>query len=122
MDKLKLTYRVFHVLFGVAMLGAAAAKLTQQPMLVEAFTQLGYPLYLLIILGVAYVIGVIAIFQPFFPQLQEWGYAGFSIALIGAVASHTFAGDPVDKAVPASVLLVLLVVVYMLRKKLRGVA
>ncbi|WMP19423.1 DoxX family protein [Thiothrix lacustris] len=118
MDKLKLTYRVLQVLFGLAMLGAAAAKLTQQPMLVESFTRLGYPMYLLMILSIAYVLGVIAMFQPWSTLLQEWAYTGFTIALVGAFSSHLLAGDAFDNAVPAAVLLVLLLGVYGLRKRL----
>lgn len=119
MGKLKLFFTVARLLFGLAILGAAAAKLTRQPMLVEAFTNLGYPMYLLTILGVAYILGLIAIFQSWFSVLQEWGYAGFSIALIGAVSSHLMAGDPAEKAIPAATLLVLLAVVYLLRDRMR---
>lgn len=108
-------YRILLVLFSLAMLGSAVAKLTQQPMLVEAFTKLGYPTYLMTMLGAAYVFGVAAIWQPLFRFVQEWAYAGFFIALSGAAVSHIFAGDPIMAAVPAIGLLALLVVVYVLR-------
>ena len=100
------------------MLAAAFAKLTQVTPLIEAFQQLGYPTYLLTILGVAYIIGVIALVQTKCSLLQDWAYAGFSIALIGAMTSHIFVGDPVEKIIPASFLFVLMLCCYGLRLKI----
>jgi hypothetical protein len=54
---------------------------------------LGYPLYLVRILGTAKALGMLAIVSGFSPRLKEWAYAGFAINLLGATASHVFAGD-----------------------------
>lgn len=112
-------YRILLVIFSLAMLASAAAKLTQQPMLLEAFTKLGYPAYLMIMLGVAYALGVIALWQKVFRFVQEWAFAGFFIALIGAIASHLAVKDPIMAVIPAVVLLALLVVIYLLRSGIR---
>lgn len=57
------------------------------------FSHLGYPGYLLTILGIWKILGVIAVLIPRFPVLKEWAYAGFFFAMSGAVFSHFAAGD-----------------------------
>lgn len=54
---------------------------------------LGYPLYLLIILGVAKSLAAIAIVVPGFLRLKEWAYAGATFIFLGAFSSHILAGD-----------------------------
>ena len=55
---------------------------------------LGYPAYVMTILGVAKLLGVAALLVPGRPLLKEWAYAGFTFNLLGATASHLFVGDP----------------------------
>lgn len=54
---------------------------------------LGYPLYLLIILGVWRIPGALALLAPRFPRLKEWAYAGAFFNYTGAAASHFLARD-----------------------------
>ena len=68
-------------------------------------SSLGYPLYLLSILGVWKLLGVIAILVPKFPLLKEWAYAGFFFAMSGAFVSHLVVGQAFIEAVPSLVLL-----------------
>ncbi len=58
---------------------------------------LGYPLYLLIILGVWRVPGALTLLVPRFPRLKEWAYAGAFFDYTGAAASHFLAGDGPSK-------------------------
>ncbi len=44
------------------------------------FGRLGYPMYLLIIIGVWKMLGVIAVLAPKFPLVKEWAYAVFSLS------------------------------------------
>ena len=53
---------------------------------------LGYPLYLLIILGVWRIPGALVLLVPRFPRLKEWAYAGAFFDYTGAAASHFLAG------------------------------
>ena len=64
----------------------------EQP--VTNISHLGYPIYMLSILGVFKILGAIVITLPKLPLLKEWAYAGFAIDLIGGAASHAFSGDP----------------------------
>ena len=62
------------------------------PEWVEIFKQLGYPLYLLPFIGVAKLVGVIALLVPGFQRIKEWAYAGFFFDLTGATYSALSAG------------------------------
>jgi uncharacterized membrane protein YphA (DoxX/SURF4 family) len=67
---------------------------------VASLHQLGYPVYLLKILGVSWILGAIAIVSGRSPKLKEWAYAGFSFVLLGASASHLFSGNFVHALLP----------------------
>ena len=60
---------------------------------VKSINTLGYPTYLLTILGVWKILGVVAILIPKFPLLKEWAYAGFFFAMSGAIISHLAVND-----------------------------
>ena len=87
-----IAYWVTTVLFAVGMGASAIADLVHAPALVEGFGVLGYPVYLLTLLGVWKMLGAIAILVPRFPRLKEWAYAGFLFELTGAAYSHIAAG------------------------------
>ena len=81
----------------------------------EAMTELGYPVYLMSILGIAKVLGVIALLIPKTPLLKEWAYAGFTFDLLGASVSHGFAGHPVPQVIVPLVFLAVMAGSYFLR-------
>ena len=56
---------------------------------VKNFTRLGYPLYLLTMLGLWKILGVIAVLIPKFPVVKEWAYAGFTFNFLAAAISVT---------------------------------
>jgi len=89
---------------------------------VEIVSELGYPLYLLSILGFWKILGVIAILVPRFPLVKEWAYAGFFFAMSGAATSHFIMGDPIIEAIPSLVLLILTVVSWHFRPLDRKIA
>ncbi len=62
----------------------------------EVLAHLGYPVYLLTILGVWKLLGAITLLAPRFPRLKEWAYAGSFFVYAGAVASGMVRGlnDP----------------------------
>ncbi len=76
---------------------------------------LGYPVYLLTILGVWKLLGVIAVLIPKFPLLKEWTYAGFFFIMTGAIFSHIATGSPLIEMFPALLLLILTVVSWYFR-------
>ena len=73
----------------------------------DMVTHLGYPAYLLTLLGIWKVFGVIAVLIPKFPLLKEWAYAGFFFVISGAIFSHIASADPINTIFPALLLLIL---------------
>lgn len=82
-----------------------------------AMSLLGYPMYLAPFLGVAKLLGVLAILYQKWPKLTEWAYAGLTFELIGGAYSHIAAGQGVSAAVPALIALVLVIGSYCLNQK-----
>jgi hypothetical protein len=85
-------------------------------------THLGYPVYLLTILGIWKFLGVAAVLVPGFPRLKEWAYAGFFFAMSGAAISHIISGDPLGEIFPSLLLLTLTVVSWYFRPESRRLA
>ncbi|HLG74686.1 MAG TPA: DoxX family protein [Chloroflexota bacterium] len=69
--------------------------------------QLGYPVYVLTILGTWKLLGAVALLIPKFPLVKEWAYAGVFFLLTGALFSHFASGNPWGEFIPATFLLVL---------------
>jgi hypothetical protein len=76
---------------------------------------LGYPVYLLTLLGAWKILGVVAILIPKFSLVKEWAYAGFFFVMSGAIFSHIASGDPAVEILPALLLLVLTAVSWYFR-------
>jgi hypothetical protein len=87
MKKVTILHWVFTGLFSALMLSSAIPNMLSSSDWVAIMTQLGYPTYILPLLGVAKFLGVVAIVVPGFPRLKEWAYAGFFFDLFGAVYS-----------------------------------
>ena len=107
---------------GLLALGFALGGFTdlaRGPDMRAGFEHLGYPLYLLVLLGVWKVLGAVAIVAPRFPRLKEWAYAGMFFDLSGAFVSHASVGDPAPKLIAPVVLLALLVASWALRDESR---
>lgn len=83
----KIIYWTSTLLFCAFMMTSAIPNLLSAEEWVVVFKQLGYPEYLLPFLGVAKLLGVIALIVPGFPRITEWAYAGFAFDLIGAIYS-----------------------------------
>lgn len=94
MKKTIIIYWIFTGLLAALMFLGSIPDILSVPTAVDLFKHLGYPAYLLPFLGVAKILGVIAIVIPGFPRLKEWAYAGFVFDLSGAMYSSISVGDP----------------------------
>jgi hypothetical protein len=99
-------------LLALGMVGAGVQELRHAPDLVEAAAALGYPEYLLTILGIAKLLGAPVLIAPQFRVLKEWAYAGFTFDFSGALISHVTVGDPLEVVAPSAVCLVILSISY----------
>jgi hypothetical protein len=88
---------------------------------VQALVLLGYPLYLLKIIGFAKIAGAIAVLFNKAPRLKEWAYAGFTIEFLGAAASHFLAGDAKGIPAPLIILIFTMVSYFYWHKNLKAV-
>jgi uncharacterized membrane protein len=90
----------------VGMLAGGVQQMLQTGGYVDIVGQLGYPIYLLSIIGVWKILGVIAVLIPKLPVVKEWAYAGFFFVMSGAVVSHMAMDQPVTEVMPSLILLV----------------
>lgn len=88
MKKINLIYWIFTGIFAALMLFSAIPDALCDPQAITFMTHLGYPLYFISFIGIAKILGVIAILIPGFPRIKEWAYAGLFFDLIGAVYSQ----------------------------------
>lgn len=72
------------------------------------FERLGFPDYFRIQLGIAKLVGGLALVVPLPRWMKEWTYAGFTIDFVSALVAHVVVGDPVSSMVMPVVSLVLL--------------
>ena len=96
MKKLSIAYWISTGLLTALMLFSAITNILSHPDAITLFNHLGYPDYIIPFIGVAKLLGVIAILVPGFPRITEWAYAGFAIDLTGAMYSTFSVGDPVS--------------------------
>ncbi|MGI9432194.1 MAG: DoxX family protein [Myxococcota bacterium] len=122
MDKRSLAYWILTALFCAVLGFSGIAHFGRIEFMVESMTGLGYPVYFMSIIGLAKLLGVVALLVPGQPLLKEWAYAGFAFNLSGAVASHIFVGDPASEFVPPAALLLLGAASYVLRPATRRLA
>jgi uncharacterized membrane protein YphA (DoxX/SURF4 family) len=54
--------------------------------------QLGYPLYIIPLIGVTHILGGVGLLIPNVPRFTEWVYAGFAITLLLAFYSQLNGG------------------------------
>jgi hypothetical protein len=80
---------------------------------------LGYPGYVMTIIGVWYVLGGVALLVPRFPQLKEWAYAGLFFIYTGAIASRLAVSDGLVTLVGPIVLTGLAIASWTLRPSTR---
>lgn len=97
-------------LLAFALLGMCYAYFTRNPQIVASMESLGYPLYVLNILGLWKGLAAIALVTPGFERVKEWAYAGLFFLLTGAFYSHLAAGDDLTVAAPSLVFLIIAMV------------
>ena len=111
----KIIYWIATVWLALGMLSTGAVQLLKVKEEVNMMTHLGYPVYFLTIIGVWKILGVVAVLIPKFPLLKEWAYAGFFIAMSGAVISHLIIGAGAKEIFGPTLLLILTVVSWYFR-------
>lgn len=118
----KIIYWIATIWLALGMLSTGIVQLLKLKEETDMMTNLGYPIYLLTLLGIWKILGVVAVLIPKFPLLKEWAYAGFFFAMSGAVFSHLAIGDGAKEFFGPVLLLVLTFVSWYFRPAERKVA
>ncbi|MEP6947473.1 MAG: DoxX family protein [Acidobacteriota bacterium] len=118
----KLIYWIATLWLALGMTSTGIVQLMRMKDDVDRTAHLGYPTYLLTILGIWKLLGVAAVLFPKLPVLKEWAYAGFFFAMSGALISHVVVSDPFSEIAPSLLLLILTVVSWHFRPESRRVA
>lgn len=111
----RIIYWIFTAWLALGMASTGIVQLMKTKEEVDMFGSLGYPEYLLTIIGAWKILGVIAVLIPKFPLIKEWAYAGFFFCMSGAIVSHMVLGDPISEVAPPLLLLVLTVISWYFR-------
>lgn len=83
----------------------------------DVLVHLGYPMYLLIISGVAKLLAAVAVLQTKYRTVKEWAFAGYAFTCLGAFASRAFVGDSVFMILMPLIFLALMFIPYYYWKK-----
>ncbi len=114
----KIIYWVSTIWLGLGMISTGIVQLIKMKEGsggADSITHLGYPLYILTILGVWKILGVIIVLIPKFPLIKEWAYAGFFFVMSGALFSHLAVRDGAMEFFGPALLLVLTIVSWYFR-------
>lgn len=111
----KITYWVATIFLSTGMLAGGIQQLLQIGGYNDIVTRLGYPLYMLSILGAWKIVGVAVILLPKLTLVKEWAYAGFFFAMSGAAVSHIVMKEPFVEVVPSLILLIVTIVSWYFR-------
>jgi hypothetical protein len=94
MKKDKIIYWIATGLVSVGMLLSAFMYLSRNAELMKNFETIGMPLYFVMLLGVAKLIGAVLLLAPVASRFKEWAYAGFLFTFGGAVWVHAATATP----------------------------
>ena len=82
--------------------------------------QLGYPLYIIPLLGVTHILGGVGLLIPNVPRLTEWVYAGLTINLLLAFYSQLNGGGSTWDKLDPILVLAFVFASYVLRRCMRA--
>jgi len=109
MKRTNILYWSFTGLFSAFMVFSSIPDILSMPDALKFMSHLGYPNYITPFLGVAKVLGIIAIIIPGYPRIKEWAYAGLVFELTGAFYS-IIANDGFQPQMLFMVIIILFVV------------
>lgn len=117
MKTTKIIYWILHIVFALFMVMDAIGGISSSEEGIKALTQLGYPVYIMPVIGVLKLLGVIVLLVPGLKTLKEWAYAGFTFNFILAAISWTCVKGPfIFVLLPLIVMIVLLAGYYCWKK------
>ena len=117
MKKIKVTYWIVTSIFCLFLLMDGVTGIMRVEEGQEIMRHLGYPVYIMTILGTFKILGGIGIFQNKFKTLKEWAYAGCTFHFLGAAASRAYGGDSFILIISPLLFMAFMFISYFLWKK-----
>ncbi|MBA6315966.1 DoxX family protein [Cellulophaga baltica] len=117
MKNLKTYYVISLVIFSLTMLGAVLNSAINYDAIVLKIIKLGYPAYLVQVIGTAQVIGISILILNRTNWIREWAYAGFFMNLVFGIIAHLLAKD--GNGATAVACSILLLINYVMYKKIK---
>jgi hypothetical protein len=119
MKATKITYWITTSLLTLSLVMAGTMYFTN-PEAAAGFAHLGFPDYFRTELGIAKLLGAVALILPMIPRnVKEWAYAGVGIVLISASIAHGASGDPASNVITPIVQLLILATSYVMYARLQ---
>lgn len=88
-----IAYWVTTAIVVFVLISGGIGDLIRPTVIADGMRHLGYPDYVMTILGLWKLAGGGVLLAPRLPRLKEWAYAGAFIDFTSAVASHIASGD-----------------------------
>src|SRR5690349_12039339 len=110
--RLRVLYWIATAQIALVMFGGGLSDAVQASFAVPVTRHLGYPDYFCSVLGVAKVLGAIALLAPVPRTVREWAYAGLTFDVCAAILSIVLVGDPPSHVAIPVYALAMLVVSY----------
>lgn len=118
----KIIYWIATIWLALGLLGSGIQQLLRveaegalAPPFAWGIVEMGYPVYILTIIGVWKLLATVAILFPKYPLLKEWAYAGIFFLFTGALFSHIASGHPWYELIPPTLLLILTILSWYFR-------
>lgn len=112
MKALKITYWVTTSLVAAGML-VSFFNYMFNPIMKAGYAHIGFPDWFRVELGVAKLLGAIALIIPKIPdRVKEWAYFGFFVNFFSAILAHYAVNDPMPNLLAPLIVLLLLVISY----------
>ncbi len=115
----KIIYWIATLWLSLGMVSTGIVQLLKVQSETDFILKMGYPSYLLTLLGITKLLGVIAILIPRYPLVKEWAYAGFTFMMLGAIYSHLYLHHSFAESFPPVLLLILSSVSWYFRPESR---
>ena len=111
----KIIYWIATIWLSLGMVSTGIVQLLKLKQETGFIINLGFPEYILPLLGACKILGVAVVLIPGFTLLKEWAYAGFFFMMSGALYSHIAFGNAINEIFPPLLLLILTLVSWYFR-------
>ncbi len=119
---IKILYWTVTGIFSLFLLMAGITEAMQHESGRQIMQHLGYPVHVMLIIGVGKILAGIALVQTRFKIIKEWAYAGITFNLLGAFAARANAGDSSGLILSPLIFLSVMFLSYYLWKKVEQAA